>query len=260
MFVIDRAASLECATPRKRNIMNRRKLIKSVKSKLSRLVGRPQSQSNPRPAGSDAELWERSRLRWRKAEPVTHLTWGIEVSGTDFIRQASLHGGFGPDKSLLEIGPGYGRLLQSIIDQSLPFGSYLGVDLSEQNVSYLKKRLANSRIDFVSGDIEQVRLNQKFDTLFSSLTFKHLFPSFENALANATRHLNSDALVFFDLIEGSGQLFELDQVTYIRHYQKPEILQILARTGLRLIAWEEVLHTPRHSRLLVVAGKSTPAS
>jgi SAM-dependent methyltransferase len=237
--------------------MNRGNLIKSfAKSKLRRLAGRIRHQSNTRPAGSEAELWERSRRRWRKAEPVTHLTWGIEVSGTDFIHKANSYGAFGPDKSLLEIGPGYGRLLKSIIDQSLPFKSYLGVDLSEQNVSYLRNHLSNPGIDFVSGDIERVELNQRFDVLFSSLTFKHLFPSFENALANATRNLNSDALVFFDLLEGSGQHFELDDVTYIRHYQKAEILQILDRTGLELVAWEQVHHTSRHSRLLVIARKS----
>jgi SAM-dependent methyltransferase len=239
--------------------MHRGNLIKSfVKSKLRRLAGRTQPQSKPRPAQSDAELWERSRRRWRKAEPATHLTWGIEVSGADFIHKASLSGAFGPDKSLLEIGPGYGRLLKSIIDQNLSFKSYLGVDLSEQNVSYLKKQFSKPTIDFVSGDIERVSLDQRFDTVFSSLTFKHLFPSFEKALANASQHLNSGALVFFDLIEGSGQQFELDDETFIRHYRKPEVVQILDRTGLELVAWEQVHHTPRHSRLLVIARKSTP--
>jgi tRNA G46 methylase TrmB len=63
-----------------------------------------------------------------ESRTATHLTWGIEVSGADFIHKASSYGAFGPDKSLLEIGPGYGRLLKSIIDQNLPFKSYLGVE------------------------------------------------------------------------------------------------------------------------------------
>lgn len=239
--------------------MNREDLKRIVPARLRRLVSGNRNHSTQDQA-SEAELWERSRQRWRSAEPVTHLTWGIEVSGSEFVARAKSYGAFDPKKSLLEVGPGYGRLLKSILDRGLAFKSYLGVDLSERNVDYLKTNFSSSAIDFIQGDIEQIELKHSFDVLFSSLTFKHLFPSFEKALANAARHLNCGALLFFDLLEGTGEAFELDAITYTRHYTKEEVSGILDRAGLNLIAWDKVRHTPEHARLLVVAKKLAPAA
>jgi len=201
-------------------------------------------------------LWERSRLRWRDAEPVGHLTWGVEISGDAFVDKLKSYDAFGSDQSLLEIGPGYGRLMKSILAQEIAFRNYLGVDLSAKNVSYLSQSFGTPNVQFQQGDIEQIKIDGPFDVLFSSLTFKHLFPTFEKALANAATALNRGALVFFDLIEGTGETFEQDGRTYVRHYTKAEVAAILDRVGLRLVNWDEVSHTPQHSRLLVVATKT----
>ena len=211
------------------------------------------------PSDSDdtnyAELWERSRQRWRNAEPRTHLTWAREVSGDDFVRKMESHGAFGPEKSLLEIGPGYGRLLKSIRARQLAFKQYMGIDLSDKNINYLNQQLAGPDVDFRHGDAEKIEFLSQFDVAFSSLTFKHLFPTFERVLANIARYLNDGALIFFDLIEGTGEHFEHDGVTYLRHYTKEDVSEILHGCGLRLVAWDEVAHTPEHKRLLVVATK-----
>lgn len=222
---------------------------------VRKLLGRHPEPSIPAEP-NEAELWERSRLRWRDAEPVGHLTWGVETSGAAFIDKLKSYDAFGSDKSLLEIGPGYGRLMKSILAQEIAFKNYLGVDLSAKNVSYLSQSFGAANVQFQHGDIEQLTIDGSFDVLFSSLTFKHLFPTFENALANAARALNRGALVFFDLIEGTGETFELDGRTYVRHYTKAEIAAILDRVGLRPVNWDEVSHTPQHSRLLVVATKT----
>jgi SAM-dependent methyltransferase len=204
---------------------------------------------------NDAELWERSRLRWRAAEPVGHLTWGVEINGDAFVTKLKSYDAFGSDKALLEIGPGYGRLLRSIIAQQIGFKNYLGIDLSKKNVAYLAERFGAANVQFQHGDIEQLEIAGSFDVLFSSLTFKHLFPTFENALANATKALNGGALIFFDLIDGTGECFEQDGRTYVRHYTRDDVAGILGRVGLKLVNWDEVSHTPQHSRLLVVATK-----
>jgi SAM-dependent methyltransferase len=205
---------------------------------------------------SDHEvLWERSRERWRNAEPQTHLTWGREVTGDNFVLKMDSYGAFGAERSLLEIGPGYGRLLRSMTNRGDPFKRYLGVDLSSRNIAYLKETFADERIEFQQGDMETLELSERFDSIFSSLTFKHLFPSFERLLLNASRSMAVGGMAFFDLIEGAGEHFENDGVTYLRHYTKDEVLEILERVGLKLVNWDEVLHTPQHSRLLVVATK-----
>lgn len=199
------------------------------------------------------ELWERSRVRWRNAAPVGHLTWGKEINGDHFVSKMKQHGAFSPGHALLEIGPGYGRLLKSILQSEAPFQTYLGVDLSAHNIDFLTQTFSGDRIAFQHGDIETRTFDQRFDVVFSSLTFKHLYPSFERVLENVSQALNPGALVFFDLIEGSGEHFEHDGVTYLSHYSKEEVSAILNRCGLRLFAWDEVAHTPEQKRLLVVA-------
>jgi hypothetical protein len=44
-------------------------------------------------------------------------------------------------------------------------------------------------------------------------------------------------------------------VTYIRYYTKEELVDILERSSLQLVAFDEVLHDADHPRLVVVARK-----
>lgn len=204
---------------------------------------------------SREETWERSRARWRAAKPEAALTWGVELTGDAFIDRAEHHGVFGEEKRIVEVGPGYGRLLSTILERELPFASYTGVDLSEENVSHLSEKCTDERVTFVLEDAEKVRFEEPADAVLSSLTFKHLFPSFDSALANLAAQLRPGALVLFDLIEGKRRFFEDDGVTYIREYQRPEIEAKLLECGLALVAFEDVRHHPTLARLLVVAHK-----
>jgi ubiquinone/menaquinone biosynthesis C-methylase UbiE len=209
------------------------------------------------PAGVRRRLdprWSRSRERWRAAGPTTNLTWGAEVSGDAFIERAAGHGAFGPDRHVLEIGPGYGRLLDAA-NGTVEFASWTGVDLSAENVAYLQKRYDDPRVSFVQAEVETVRLETAPDSVVSSLTFKHLFPSFEAALANLTPQLVPGATLTFDLIEGEGSYFEDDGVTYIRWYSKTEVEEILRRCGLEPAGFDEVRHLPELTRMLVLARK-----
>jgi SAM-dependent methyltransferase len=132
----------------------------------------------------------------------------------------------------------------------------VGLDLSEQNVKYLRETFVDPRISFIHGDAESAVPDGEFDLAISSLVFKHIFPSFERALANIASRLNAGGLACFDLIEGDARYFEQwDEVTYIRHYSRPEISAILERCGLTLVAFDEVAHDAEHRRLLVVARK-----
>ena len=199
--------------------------------------------------------WERSRARWRAAEPTANLTWDVELTGDAFIDRAEHHGVFGEGRHVVEVGPGYGRLLGTVLGRGLPFASYTGVDLSAENVAHLRERFPDERVSFVLADVEEVRFEAPVDAVISSLTFKHLFPSFEKALANLSSQMAGGGVVLFDLIEGSRRFFEEDGVTYIRAYERPEVEAMLAVCGLGVVAFEEVRHHPSLARLLVVGRK-----
>jgi SAM-dependent methyltransferase len=171
------------------------------------------------------------------------------------VSKAAQYGALGPRSRVLEVGPGYGRLLLACMQRGASFGAYIGVDLSRENLDELRRRFPQENVAFLHGDVETINVDEPVDSVISSLTFKHLFPSFEEALRNLGQQLRPAGLAVFDLIEGHRRYFEEDGVTYIRWYTRPEIKTILASTGFELVAFDEVRHLPDHTRLLVVARK-----
>jgi SAM-dependent methyltransferase len=208
--------------------------------------------------GGEDDPASRSRLRWRSSRPDIALTWGKELSGEAFIKKAVSYDAFAPGCAVLEIGPGYGRLVRAALDQQVPFDRWVGVDLSVESVDAFNETFGGAEVRAVAGDAESVRLDERFDTMVSSLTLKHIFPTFERALVNVSRHLQPGGSAVFDLIEGGREFFERrDQVTFIRQYTRAEVADFLGNAGLRLVGFDDVDHDddPAHRRLLVVARK-----
>jgi SAM-dependent methyltransferase len=234
---------------------------KPVRDSLRRIAGIDDlhariDELEERLAESREETWERSRTRWREASPTSKLTWDAELTGVAFIEKVVATGGFGPDTDVLEIGPGYGRLLGACLEAGVAFRSYVGVDLSAENVAHLEERFADDRVSFVNADIETVELGRDVDLVISSLTLKHLYPSCERGLANVSSCLRPGGRLVFDLIEGERRWWEHDNRTYIRSYSREEVREILARISLTDVSFDEVTHCPGRTRMLVVARRS----
>jgi SAM-dependent methyltransferase len=208
------------------------------------------------PSGDDPGA--RATARWRASRPDQRLTWDKPVSGTAFVRAAARYGAFGPDRAVLEIGPGYGRLVEAALEEGLEFRRWLGVDLSDETVSRFNARFAQHHASAVVADASTLALGERFDAMLSSLTFKHLFPTFERALRAIAEHLDPGGVAVFDLMEGDRRFFERhDQMTYIRQYTRAEASDLVRKAGLGLVTLDTVDHDgdPRHRRLLVVARK-----
>ena len=227
----------------------------------SRLVDRADRYRTERLDRHRSERLERAndapklaKSRWRAPAPGPGLTWGKRLTGDAFVDRAMAHHAFGPDRTVLEIGPGYGRILRTCLERSVPFRRWVGLDLSAHNVRLLSREFPDPRIEFVEGDVESARLDTPVDTVISSLTFKHLYPSFELALRNLAGQLSERGLVLFDLIEGSRRYFETDETTYIREYSRKEVRKLVARVALELVGFDTVAHDREHVRLLVVAA------
>ena len=222
----------------------------------SRRIDRADRQRSERlERASDAP--EVAKSRWRATAPGPELTWGKELTGDAFVDRAVAHHAFGPDRTVLEVGPGYGRILRTCLERSVPFHRWVGLDLSAENVRHLSREFPDPRIEFVEGDAESARVDTPVDTVISSLTFKHIYPSFELALRNLAGQLSERGLVLFDLIEGSRRYFEWDEITYIREYSREEVGELLARAPLELVGFDTVAHDREHVRLLVVAAATS---
>ena len=219
----------------------------------SRLVDRTDRQRSERLERAN-DVPELAKSRWRATAPGPELTWGQHLTGDAFVDRAVAHHAFGDDRTVLEVGPGYGRILRSCLERSVPFRRWVGLDLSAENVRHLSREFPDPRIEFVEGDAESARVDTPVDTLISSLTFKHIYPSFEVALRNLARQLSERGLVLFDLIEGTRRYFHWDEVTYVREYSRDDVEDLLARTPLELVGFDTVAHDREHVRLLVVAA------
>ena len=201
------------------------------------------------------QLSERARQRWIEAAPTSYLTWGKWLSGDDFVKKADRYGAFADEYTILELGSGYGRILESILILEKPFKSYTGVDISAKNIQFLRDNYKLENIHFLQDNFETIVLDSTFNVILSSLTIKHLYPTFEKAICNVVNYLDKDGLLLFDLIEGTRRYFQEDEITYIKYYSRQEIIEILEKAGLESISFDKVVHDRLHIRLLVVARK-----
>jgi SAM-dependent methyltransferase len=151
-----------------------------------------------------------SKSRWRGAQPDHELTWGVPLTGDAFVAKMQEHFRLGPTSSVVEIGPGYGRLLRSLLGSGLPFGQYVGVDLSAPNCAWLDGKYGRANVSFLNGEASSVSLPRPYDLLVSSLTLKHVYPTFEAAVRNLARQGAPNATMVFDLMEADLSSFLVD--------------------------------------------------
>jgi SAM-dependent methyltransferase len=204
-----------------------------------------------------AEYRAQTQTRWRRATPGTGLTWGRELSGEAFVSKVESYASFDEKSTVLEVGPGYGRILRSFLARGIPFKEYYALDISEQNIEYLRKKFPQAAVHFMQANIEDAALPLQFDVGFSSLTFKHLYPSFERGLRNCSQYMSPGGRFIFDLVEGDQAHFVNYGTAYVRRYRREKVLEILAKAGLELVAFDEVVHERYYRRLLVVATKAS---
>jgi SAM-dependent methyltransferase len=203
-------------------------------------------------------LWTRSRERWQADEPDSQLTWGLDLTGDAFVDRLLAHDLLPEGVDILEVGPGYGRILQSVLERAPAFGSYLGLELSAERVDRLRTRFGDdTRLSFEHGDVETFSAEQPFDVAVSSLVFKHLYPTFEQAAQVIGRALRPGGTLVFDVLEGQGREFQPDQsATFLRWYTRDEIEEILGGCGYTSVVFDRVEHAPNYERLLVIAQVS----
>jgi SAM-dependent methyltransferase len=178
-----------------------------------------------------SNLASQARSRWRGDGPDAELTWGSIMTGDSFFDEVEKHFPFTSYTRILEIGPGYGRLLKTLLDRGHPFASFCGVDLSEARVDKLRRQFSDDRIRFEIGDCSQYKLSQSFDIGLCSATFEHLYPSIEQTLVNLRSQIDLNGLLFVDFIMHDENLslsqayFEDESIggAYIRIYSLPEL-------------------------------------
>lgn len=220
-------------------------------------------------AHNEAELLELSQVRWKEEdERDNRLTWGTLMTGDSFLDVVEKHHQFTGKETVLEIGPGYGRLLSTLLERKLPFAEFLGLEISGVRAERLTQRFPVPGVRFVEADILKDQLDACADVVLCSSTFEHLFPSMLKALHNLRAMSTPHTKLFIDFVQW-GTDYDLrlsrahfEQTTaYIRVYSRGEIEDFFAQAGFRVVGSENIVlgkdtHGNDVPRVLVIAQRA----
>jgi ectoine hydroxylase-related dioxygenase (phytanoyl-CoA dioxygenase family)/SAM-dependent methyltransferase len=217
----------------------------------------------------EKKLLKRSQERWRADEPDPGLTWGVPMAGDEFVRVLMNHFTF-EGSTIVEIGPGYGRILEALLKHSVPFRRYIGLEISAARVARLRDRFRSPKIEFREADILNGNsLNAFADLTFSSAVFEHLYPDFGQALAGIERFTRPGGVVAIDLIRDDNDVDKaaawFDKETYMRTYSTDEVKTLFDANGFTLadlqrISFGQDILKREIARTMVVATKPRPVT
>lgn len=179
-----------------------------------------------------AELDALTKGAWVNAKPDIRLTWNTAMTGDEFVSLMVASGGNRLGR-VLEIGPGYGRVLTTVLAGAAEFESYLGVDISAHNVQFLGEKFADDRKRFILADFLKDPVPGQFDTIYSSAVFLHLYPSVEPALEKCLKLLAPGGRVCFDVPVGDLSYIHPDYKLFVREYSDTELREMVTRAGFR---------------------------
>lgn len=211
-----------------------------------------------------------SRRRWSGDEPPAGLTWGSLMTGDSLWTLYEKHQFFTPSVRILEIGPGYGRLLKTALNRKIAFESYTALELSKARVDRLRREFDLKNVHFIQGDIDTWRPLCTFDVVICSSTFEHLFPSCSQALTNIYQYLAPRGVVFIDFIRNVQRKVFSNLIrkivyfepngTYVRIYLKDELARLFVEHGFMVRAIDTCMLGEGKrgpvNRLVVVAARA----
>ena len=212
-----------------------------------------------------------SKERWSADEPDAGLTWGVPMSGENFAEFVLQHVTLTDNSIVVEIGPGYGRILNALLSHRVRFRRYIGLEISPARVNRLSKQFQDPRIEFHQADIlAGVELNASADLTISSAVFEHLYPDFSRAIETISGFTRPGGAAVIDFVRDENYLdkssawFE-NETTYIRTYSRNELRDLFEKSGLSINELQGISFGPdidkrEITRTVVVATKLPSAS
>lgn len=187
------------------------------------------------------------------------LALGVETTGMTILESGNQLLGW-PDlakKDVLDIGCGV-RFTQTIMNRSLPIGSYTGIDIDAPLIAYLADAVQDRRFSFHYWHIYNELFNRSgerltrdlrlplapgrtFDLIWMYSVVTHTYPADTACLlAILTRYLNADGrLIFSALLDPAVATFEdrvPGQPLAQAYYNEAFLRQIIAASGWQVEA------------------------
>jgi len=194
-----------------------------------------------------AAYLSRSQERWREGESGASLTWGRLMTGDSFLDEVQQARPLRETDVLVEIGPGYGRLLKTILERALPFRKYVGLDISPAKVATLQQQFSTDpRIGFQACDVISGEVPQDATVVICSGTLEHLFPSVRGLLANLRRQIRGPFTAILDFkadekFMRSMAWFETAGGAFVRTYTRAELENVFRDAGYQVRGIPEIV-------------------
>jgi len=149
--------------------------------------------------------------------------------GDSFIERMELN----TEKSVLEIGVGTGRLAVRVAPLC---GSFCGIDLSPKTIERGQKNLASfNNVNLICGDFLSYGFKEKFDVIYSSLTFMHIFDK-QKALCKIATLLNADGRLIVSIDKNSSDCIDIGINKIVIYPDIPDAMaEYIKSAGLNLV-------------------------
>lgn len=137
-----------------------------------------------------------------------------------------------PFQSVLEIGVGTGRLAVRVAPLC---GLFCGIDISPKTVQRAKENLADlSNVKLYCGDFLTFRFSERFDTIYSSLTFMHIQKK-QSAITKAATLLNQGGKFLLSIDKNQDRFLDFQTRKIPIYPDNPEtITNCIEHSGLSL--------------------------
>lgn len=141
-------------------------------------------------------------------------------------------------KTVLEIGCGTGRIAKRIITNCK---RYVGIDVSAKTVNVARKHFENfNNASFINKDFLDYKENQKYDIIFSTLTFMHIEDK-EKALSNVFDLLKNNGLFVLSIDKNQQDFIDTGYSKIVVYPDNPtDICKILVTLGFVKILAKEI--------------------
>ena len=137
---------------------------------------------------------------------------------------------------VLEIGCGTGRLSLNVAPK---VRSFTGIDISEKTIEKAKVHLPFENISLICTDFLEYSSTEKFDLVFSSLTFMHIKEKYE-AIMKISNLLNPNGRVVISLDKNRETYIEYGTRKLEIYPDSPEeIVALMETVGLKYIEKHE---------------------
>lgn len=130
---------------------------------------------------------------------------------------------------VLEIGCGTGRLSLKVAPK---VRSFTGIDISEKTIEKAKEHLRFDNISLICADFLEYIFNEKYDLVFSSLTFMHIKEKSE-AITKISNLLNENGRVVLSIDKNKDKYINYGTRKLEIYPDTPnEIMALMEKVGL----------------------------